>query len=145
MRNRHETTFFSRNAGVPTRTQSAKCDKHIAGGGSCFFDLFLHLFYNLIRNHGERTPQDIYISYVIPAPLQFSGLIELESKDFFLFLQGQGDLDVEFSIRVQLDIGRFWYVRMFDLDGLQQCKLRLGNVKLAPVESGNICAIYLGG
>ena len=28
------------------------------GGGSCFFDLFLHLFYNLIRNHGERTPQD---------------------------------------------------------------------------------------
>lgn len=76
------------------------------------------------------------------APLQFSGLIELESKDFFLFLQGQGDLDVEFSIRVQLDIGRFWYVRMFDLDGLQQCKLRLGNVKLAPVE---FFTIYLGG
>ena len=30
----------------------------LRGGGSCFFDLFLHLFYNLIRNHGERTPQD---------------------------------------------------------------------------------------
>lgn len=27
-------------------------------GGALAFLIFLHLFYNLIRNHGERTPQD---------------------------------------------------------------------------------------
>ena len=113
--------------------------------------VFLIFFAPILQSHkkswGKNTARyKLYISYVIPAPLQFSGLIELESKDFFLFLQGQGDLDVEFSIRVQLDIGRFWYVRMFDLDGLQQCKLRLGNVKLAPVESVTIFPMsFLGG